>query len=305
MNGIREIDMRQLRVLLTLLEVRSVTHAAKALDLSQPYVSLTLRKLRQITGDKILVRSGAKLVLTERGRAMLEPARAALASLDHIVSEPAFFDPLAERGVFRIASGDCMEALLLPRLVERLRKAAPGAKVIIRSVDQAFDYAGALESGELDALICNWPGAPKHLKTTRLLNEDTVCLFAATHPFATRKRITIEDYLAAEHVAPVARSRTDPGPIESSLAEFSLKRDIRVMVPEFNVIPYMLLSSDLVFTASRHFADHFCSLLPLRSLPAPVECGQLHFYLLWHDRAHATGRNTWLRHQIMAVAKAL
>jgi DNA-binding transcriptional LysR family regulator len=196
-----------------------------------------------------------------------------------------------------------MEALVLPRLVQRIRAAAPQARLIIRPVDQAFNYASALENDQLDALISNWPGAPTHLKTARLISEETVCLFAADHPFAAKERITIDDYISAEHVAPVARSKADPGPIESRLGEFGLKRDIRVMMPEFNLIPYILLSSNLVFTASRHFAEHFCSLLPLRSLPAPAECGKLHYYLFWHERAHATGRHSWLRQQVMSAAK--
>jgi hypothetical protein len=77
------------------------------------------------------------------------------------------------------------------------------------------------------------------------------------------------------------------------------------MIPEFNLIPHILLSTDLVFTSSRHFARHFCSLLPLKRLPAPSQCGELYFHLLWHERAHVTGRNVWLRNQILAVAKRL
>lgn len=305
MTDLKQIDGRQLRVLLTLLEECSVTRTAQLLDQSQPYVSLVLKRLREATGDSILVRSGSKLVLTERGRGMIAPARLALAGIEQIVSEPQAFDPLTEHGVFRVASSDCIETLVMPRLIEKVRHAAPSARLVIRPVDQAFDYAGALERDELDVLISNWPGAPKHLKTAHLLRDEVVCMFSPDHPFAKKDEITIADYLSAEHVAPVARSKADPGPIDSQLAEHGLRRDIRVMVPEFNLIPYIVLTSNLVFTSSRHFADHFCSLLPLRKLPAPVECGDLRFYLLWHERAHVTGRNGWLRHQIMTVAKGV
>ena len=305
MTDLRQIDAKQLRVLLMLLEECSVTRAAQLLDQSQPYVSLVLKRLREATGDQILVRSGSKLVLTERGRTMIAPTRAALASIEQIVSEPSTFDPSTEQGTFRIASADCIETLVLPRLVERLHQTAPRARVVVQPVERSFDYAGALERDELDVLISNWPGAPKHLKTAHLLREDVVCIFSRHHPFASKEEITIDDYLAAQHIAPVARSRADPGPIDSQLAHHGLRRDIRVMVPEFNLIPFILMSSNLVFTSSRRFAGHFCSLLPLGMLPAPVECGDLRFYLLWHERAHATGRNAWFRHQIMSLAKDL
>ena len=161
MMDLRQIDAKQLRVLLTLLEECSVTRAAQLLDQSQPYVSLVLRRLREATGDQILVRSGSKLVLTERGRGMIAPTRAALASIEQIVSEPSTFDPSTEQGTFRIASADCIETLVLPRLVEKLRDAAPRARVLVQPVERAFDYADALERDELDVLISNWPGAPE------------------------------------------------------------------------------------------------------------------------------------------------
>ena len=90
---LKEMDTRQLRVLRALLEECSVTQAARKLDQSQPNVSLTLRKLREIVGDPILVRSGSKLVPTERGLALLGHVRAVLEGIDKIVGAPAAFDP--------------------------------------------------------------------------------------------------------------------------------------------------------------------------------------------------------------------
>ncbi|SFJ69181.1 LysR family transcriptional regulator [Celeribacter neptunius] len=305
MNGGKPLTTREFHVLLHLLEERSVTRTAEALDLNQPYVSLVLKRLREATGDPILVRSGAKLVLTVRGEQMIAPLRDVLKGVDAIVGPPAQFDPTTATGEFRIASADCMEAIILPSLIARLQSAAPGVRVVVRAVDQAFDYAGALERDELDVVISNWPGAPQHLKTARLLSEEVVCLFGPEHPFAGQERITLQDYLAADHLAPVARSKADPGPIDSHLAEAGLKRDIRVMLPEFNLIPHMLMKGQLVFTSSANFARYQSSILPLSSRPAPAECGSLDFYLLWHERAQADARNTWLRQQVMAVAREL
>lgn len=302
---LRQIDTRQLRILQVLLEECSVTRAAQVLDQSQPHVSLTLRKLRDITGDAILVRSGAKLVPTERGKAMLGQVVAVLDGIDRIVGNAPNFDPAAERRPFRIASADCMEAIFLPPLAEQLQAGAPKARLVIRAIDTTFDYAGALEKDELDAVICNWPGAPAHLRTAHLMSEDIVCLMDARHPLAGRDRLTIEDYLDAGHIAPVARSRADPGPIDLQLAAHGLKRDIRTMVAEFNLIPHMLLGSDLLFTSSARFAGYFSRLMPLRTLPAPALFTRLDFYLLWHERAKSDARNSWLRAQIFAVARDL
>ena len=302
---LKELDTRQLRVLRALLEECSVTRAARKLDQSQPNVSLTLRKLREIVGDPILVRSGSKLVPTERGLALLGHVRAVLEGIDKIVGAPAAFDPAVSTAPFRIASADCMEAIFLPPLVQRLRQQVPGAPVIVQGIDASFDYAAALERDQLDAVICNWPGAPGHLKTAHLMTEDIVCLMRTQHPLAARGRMTMEEYLASDHIAPVARSRADPGPIDLQLAERGLRRRIQTMVAEFNLIPHMLLTSDLIFTSSARFAGYFSALMPLHWAPAPPGFEMLKFFLLWHERAHSDARNIWLRGQISAVARSL
>ena len=302
---LKQIDTRQLRVLLVLLEECSVTQTARRLDQSQPHVSMILRKLRSIIGDPILVRSGSKLVATERGNAMLPLVRTVLEGIDKIVAPPEIFDPAISTKAFRIASADCMEAIFLPPLVQLLRERAPAAKVVVRGIDASFDYAEALERDELDAVICNWPGAPNHLKTARLMTEDIVCVMGPQHSLAGQEKLTLEQYLSADHIAPVARSRADPGPIEMQLAEQGLHREIQVMVAEFNLIPHILMSSDLIFTASARFAGYFESLMPLHSVTAPPEFEKLKFYLLWHERAHSDARNIWLRGQISEVARTM
>lgn len=301
----KQIDTRQLRVLQALLEECSVTRAAKILDQSQPHVSLTLRKLRDIVGDPILVRSGSKMVLTERGLGLRAHVRGVLDGIDKIVGSPDDFDPGSATKAFRIASADCLEAIFLPPLIARLRGQAPESRVIVRGIDAGFDYAEALERDELDAVICNWPGAPSHLKTAHLMTEDVVCLMGPQHPLAGRGALGIDDYLAAGHIAPVARSRADPGPIDMQLAQHGLRRNIQTMVAEFNLIPHILMGTDLIFTSSARFSGYFSSLMPLRSVVAPAEVGSLRFYLLWHERAQSDARNIWLRGQISAVARSL
>ncbi len=301
-GGHVDVDTRQLRALLTILECGGVTAAALALGQSQPAVSQTLRRMRETTGDPLLVRSGSKLVPTERALAMLEPLRRALASLDEALRPAQAFDPASQAHEFRIASADCMGAFFLPQLIAEIREAAPRARIMVRAVVADYDYAAALEKGELDVVIANWPSPPGNLRATRMMSDNLVCLFGPAHPLRQKHRITLDDYMALEHVAPSPLSTVAPGPIDGRLAELGLTRDIRVMAPEFNLVPYILLNTDLVFTSSRGFARHYQGILPIRSLPAPEELGGMRFYLLWHERSQGSAAHQWLRRKVSAAA---
>ncbi|WP_018633733.1 LysR family transcriptional regulator [Neomegalonema perideroedes] len=297
-----DVDTRQLRVLLAILERRSVTAAAAALGQSQPAVSQTLRRMREATGDPLLVRSGSKLVPTERAQAMMEPLRRALADLEEAIRPSQVFDPASQDHEFRIASADCMGAFFAPRLISSIRSASPRSRIMLRAVVSGFDYVAALEKGEIDAVIANWPSPPGNLRMTRLMSDGMVCLFGPAHPLSGKNRISMSDYMRLGHVAPSPLSATAPGPIDGRLAELGLTRDIRVMAPEFNLIPYVLLNTDLVFTSSRGFARHYQGILPIRALPAPEEFGVMRFYLLWHERMQHSAAHRWLRERVVEVA---
>lgn len=300
-----EIDTRHLRTLLTLLEQGSVTRAALALGISQPAVSQMLRRMRELTGDQLLVRSGARMVPTARAHAMVEPIRRSLDVLDEAIRPPQAFAPDTSDHVFRIATADCMEALFLPRLITLIRRNAPATRIMVRSVVAGYDYVAALEAGELDVVIANWRSAPDNLRTVRLLEDEMVCMFGPDHPLNVARGLTIDSYMALKHVAPTPLSSSVPGPIDGRLAELGLTRDIQVMLPEFNLVPYVLMSSDLVFTSSRNFAQHYRDFLPIRSLPAPAPLGRMQFQLLWHERSQDSPPHRWLRDQMTSLSRRI
>src|SRR5260370_38987768 len=86
------IDTYLLRVLHTLLMERSVTRAAVKLNQSQPAISAALRRLRDITGDPLLVRGKAGMVPTEYGLRLLEPTQNPLHEIQRIKVQPTNFE---------------------------------------------------------------------------------------------------------------------------------------------------------------------------------------------------------------------
>lgn len=296
------LDAHLLRVLHVLLTEGSVSRAALRLDLSQPAVSTALKRLRDITGDKLLVRSRNAMIPTERGAALLEPVRVALEQLERIASGPVGFDPAASRRRFSLALPDGLDATLPADLVTELQRQAPDVQVAFHSTAQVSDHARALESGGLDLVLGHWPDPPEHLRALPLFEERMVVLMRHAHPLAGRT-LTLADWLGAAQVAVAPGALGAQGGVDGFLARERLHRRIVAQVPHAHMAPAMLLQSDLLFTATSRFAAHFAGLLPLTVVEAPPELPAMACYLLWHERSHRSEECRWFRECVACAAR--
>lgn len=299
------LDLNLLRVLYALLTEGSVSRAAVRLNQSQPAVSTALRRLRDILGDPLLVRSRGGMTPTERGASLLEPVRNALMEIERIALQQPEFHPDNTRKAFKIASPDYLNPFFIGGVIGRVKKLAPHATLSFVSLGQEFDYADALETGDLDLVIGNWPNPPAHLRVANLFEDEIVCLVRKNHPIAARGTLTETQYLQAEHLAPTPYSVAQRGVIDTHLASRRLKRNVVATIPYFGMAPYVLIQTDLLFTASRKFAEHYARFLPLAVIPAPLDFPKVQYYQLWHDRKHYAEEYRWLRAQVSEVAKAV
>ena len=310
--GIANIDLHLVKVLYTVISERSVSRAAMRLQSTQPMVSAQLKRLRELTGDPLLVRSGQGLAPTDAALAMLEPATRLLREAETLFApqqRSGPFDPAASRVNFRIAASDYLDPLFLPRVVELLKREAPLAQVELHPLSAEFDYRRKLASGEVDLVIGNWLRPPEELHLGRLMSDEIVCLVAADHPAATVKGggrgWTAERYLQSEHVAPVALHAGAPGVIDEHLAAQGLQRNIVVRSAHFSLIPLMVARSWLVLTTGRLFCTRYVEAMGLSIVRCPVPFPPLTYYQLWHERSHAAPPLRWLREQVRDIARGL
>jgi len=298
------IDTYLLKVFCLLITERSVSRVALKLNQSQPTVSVALRRLRGILNDPLLVREKGGMVPTERALSLLPNARAALAQIDSMVAQPETFEPFTTRQEFHIGSPDYLAPVFMGSVSARLRREAPNARLTVHALGPDFDFERSLAEGELDVVLGNWPEPPDRMHLSMLLEDEIVCLVAADHPLA-KKGITLQDYQQAAHVVPLPYSITQRGVIDGVLASERLERDERLVVQSFNVAPYLLAGTDLVFTTSRHFAAFYANLLPLAILPAPIAFPPMRFYQLWHERNHQSSAHRWLRRLLSDCGRQL
>jgi DNA-binding transcriptional LysR family regulator len=299
-----KIDLHLIRVLHTVLTERSVSRAAIRLGMYQPAVSSALKRLRELSGDPLLVRSGSGMVPTDAALRMIEPSASILRSAEVLFSDARGFDPQTATNTFRIAASDYLDPLFLPMFVTQVKAQAPLCRIEIHPLSPDSNYQAHLSLGHIDLVIGNWLKPPEELHMARLFGDEIVSLVGADHP-AARRGWDADTWLAAEHIAPTPLHPGARGIIDQMLDAQSLQRNITVRCAHFGLIPDMVASSLLVLTTGRQYCERFTGRLPLKILPCPVDFPRLMYYQLWHERTHASSSARWLRDRIKSVASSL
>lgn len=299
-----KIDLHLIRVLHTVLTERSVSKAAIRLGMHQPAVSTSLKRLRDFSGDPLLVRSGAAMVPTEAALRMVEPAASILRAAEMLFSDARSFEPSTASNTFRVAASDYLDPLFLPQLVAQIKAQAPLCHIEIYPLSGASDYRNQLAQGEVDVVIGNWVTPPDDLHLGRLFGDEVVCLVANNHP-AVRRGWDREAWLTADHIAPTPTHPGAKGVIDDYLASQGLARNITARCPHFGLIPAMVASTLLVLTTGRQYCERYVDSLPVKILASPIEFPRMMYYQLWHERTHTSASNRWLRERVKSVAATL
>ena len=299
-----KIDLHLIRVLHTVLTERSVSRAAIRLGMYQPAVSSALKRLRELSGDPLLVRSGSGMVPTDAALRMIEPTASILRSAEVLFSDARGFDPQTATNTFRIAASDYLDPLFLPMFVTQVKEQAPLCRIEIHPLSPDSNYHAHLSLGHIDLVVGNWLKPPEDLHMARLFGDEIVSLVSADHP-AVRRGWDAGTWLAAEHIAPTPLHPGARGIIDQMLDAQGVQRNITVRCAHFGLIPDMVASSLLVLTTGRQYCERFAERLPLKILPCPVEFPRLMYYQLWHERTHASSSARWLRDRIKSVAASL
>lgn len=300
---IRSIDLNLLVALDALVRERSVTRAGRRMGLSQPAMSNALGRLRRLLDDPVLVRTAQGMAPTQRVVELIGPVREALAELQEALGGEAAFDPTRARRVFRVAAMDHAWVGLVPRLVRRLAREAPGVRLDLLPYSDSTE--AELESGALDAAVLAGPrhGRGAGFERAELYEDSFDCLVRRGHPRVGR-RLTLERYLELGHVLASPRSRRG-GIVDRALERRGLSRRVHVIVPHFAAAPFVVAETELVATLPRVVARRFAAMPDLALFPPPMEIEGGPWFLVWHERSRRDRGHAWLREQILALSRGL
>lgn len=288
-----QLDGRLLQLLLAVIEEQSVTGAARRLGVTQSAVSHLLDKLRQITGDPLFVKSGRGIVATARAEALALQARVLLDEMRRFAAGEAFV-PATLVTTFTIAANDFQRDLLLPPLLHRLRRQAPGVR--LRVIPSDVPGSEMLRDEHCQLAISPRPPEAGDILQKRLFEDDYRVFYDPAQRAAPAR---LDDYLAAEHVTVLYAPRRMLD-VDLQLAARGIERRFAVTVPSFAGIPAFLRGSDLLATLpgllSRGLMQGFAS------CPLPAKVGRMPMYMIWHLKYRHDPAHSWLRRELEQVA---
>jgi DNA-binding transcriptional LysR family regulator len=292
----RRIDLNLLQVLEAIHDEGGVTRAAERLNLSQSAISHSLARLRLTFGDPLFARDGRRLVATPLTRSLIGPLRQGLQSLDQLVAHAGRFDPAHAEAQHTISLRDPTETLMLPSIMGRIARAAPG--IDLRTVQvRRRNLEASLASGSADLAIDIALPLSERVRRQKLVADRMVIVARRGHP-QMRPGLTLETYIAQDHVMVTSR-RKGPGLEDVELGRRGLKRRIRLRCRNYLAALRAVAETDLVLTMAERYAGALTAGLRTRILPLPFKMPTLDLYLYWHASVDGDAANRWLRNLIV------
>ena len=298
MEALPSVDFNHLRALHVLLEEASVGGAAKRLRITSPAASNALRRLRDLMGDPLLVRSGRAMVRTPLGEALRAPAAEFVRAAGSLMRQRnGNFDATTWRGTFSLLTSDYVYLTLVDRLERCLRLRAPGVDLEIEAVRN--DDIGWLRQNEGIAIT---PVRVPHADVSRapLFREHMVVTMRAGHPMSD-KRMTLKRYCELNHVLVSLRGQSG-SMVDRLLAQHDRARRVARTVPTHTLAAHVVASSDFVSTLPASFVRAVDDQYGLVARPLPIDLPAFDFYMSWHRRHDASPLHSFMRQLLREAA---
>ena len=277
-----------------LLGERSVTGAAKRLGISQPAMSAQLGRLRALLDDPVLVGGASGMAPTVRMLALQEPLRQHLADLRDLVFAQRPFEPTEAKRTFRIAATDYAHAVVLPALIARLARLAPGIRVAGLPFNEAT-VSAQLESGAADLAITSERLIPKAIPARKLFEDRVAVVWRRGHP-EVRAPMDLDLFCALDQLLVSPTGGGFSGAVDDALAKINRSRRVVGSLPSFLLAPAALRRSDCLAVLPRRVIDLDRTDLDHGEPPIPIP--GFATYQGWHARFSRDPGHLWLRETI-------
>ena len=307
--NIARVDLNLLVYLDVLLRECNVTRAAEELGISQPAMSNSLRRLRDLFGDPILVRTSDGMTPTDRALELQPMVRKVLSAAEQAILPKTEFEPMESNRIFRIMASDYTESTLLPVLLRQLRKQEPNISLdIMTPSDVSFHD---VERGKVDMVINRFDSLPQSFHQVHLWDDSFSCIMSANNP--VKDRWSLESYLSSKHIwvsktgmgVGVGMTPDDVqrlGWVDEALSKQGVKRDISLFTRHYQVALLLAEQDDLIVTIPSMSAKSIANSDKVVILDPPFEIERMRLKMVWSPLLQHDPGHRWLRQLIKSVS---
>ena len=293
-------DFNLLITLDAVLAEGSVARAAQRLRLSPSAMSRALARLRETTGDPLLVRAGRGLVPTPRALELRERV-SQLVQDGQAVLRPAEKPNLRQLvRTFTLRTSEGFVENFGPHLIARVDEEAPGVRLCF--VQKPNKESASLRDGtvDLETGVVGKTTGPE-VRVQALFRDRFIGVVRTGHALSKGK-MTPSRYAAGRHIC-VSRRGLDKGPIDEALSLFELEREIVTIVGGFSAALALARASDLIASVPERHTGNLRA--GMHNFPLPVSTPEVTVSLLWHPRLHADPAHRWLRGCVLDICAAM
>jgi DNA-binding transcriptional LysR family regulator len=290
-------DLNLLFTLDVLLTEGSVARAAKRLQLSPSAMSRALSRLRETTGDPLLVRAGRGLVPSPRAHELRARVAQLVQDADAVLRPAEHIDLTQLAQTFTLRTSEGFAETFGPGILQRVSAEAP--RVRLRFVQKADKDAAPLREGsvDLETGVVDKATGPE-VRAQALFRDRWIGVVRVGHPLS-KGRTTAARYANAKHIS-VARGAPGTDPIDVALKQLGLQREtVAFLEGGFAAGIALARSSDLTVAVPEHHTGRLRA--GMHSFALPFELPEFTVSLLWHPRLDADAAQRWLRGCIREV----
>lgn len=283
---LRRLNLNLLYTLDAILNSDSLTEAGRQIRLSQPAISVAFKKLRDQFDDKLIIYLAGERVLTPLAEKLRPRVKRLLLDSNETFNLQIDFDPKTSRKIFRLVASESLATMLVGRVAPRMLMEAENINVIVSSPNNKKQ--GELFKSGVDMVITHHSGFDPNFPSLELMMDRLSCMVWEHHPII-KTAITLEDYLAARHVA-----ASDTLDVSSCSGEILSQRRIVAKTSRYGTFPELIIGTDLVATGSSWVLQYYASMLPVKVFPLPFPTEQTAVFAQWPDHRTADPAHRWL-----------
>lgn len=293
------LDLNLLVAFQTLMEERSVTRAARRMNLSQPAMSAALSRLRGYFRDDILVAHGKQMYPTAHAEGLVRPIQQFLTDLDSLLISTTRFDPATTQRSFRIVASDYITASVIGPLSQRLASAAPGVRLDMMLPSE--EAAQLMIEGKADLVI-----TPEDFivpeQPAELLCEERQLVIGWSGNLAFAEGIDAAAFNRLGHVAVHVGSNRVPSFADRQIERIGHTRRVDLTCGCFTMVPWLICGTNRIAIMHERLAKQMAAQFPLALAEIPFAFPVMREMLQYHRAREADEGLCWLRGELRTQA---